>query len=154
MKNQSIKTHQKYSSLINKHNKHYKKFIQFSIKKGKKHTIENAYRKSLFHAAKKQKKFWTTVDSAIENTTTYLNVKTKRQGSKNIYIPIKIKNNYSQFLAYNWILKDLKKKSTSKFFNKFTNEIIDTAENKSSSSKKKVEIYKLIEENINNVWKK
>ena len=144
----------KHYLTINKYNNHYKKFIQFSTKKGEKHTIENAYRKALFYAAKKQSNFWITTDSAIENTTTYLNVKIKRKGSKNIYIPIKIKKNYRNFLAYNWILNNVKKKSSFKFHQKFINEIVDTSENKSASSKKKTEVYKLVEENIHNIWKR
>ena len=34
---------------------------------------------------------------------------------------------------------------------KFINEIVDTSENKSASSKKKTEVYKLVEENIHNI---
>jgi hypothetical protein len=33
--------------------KNYKKLLQFSIKKGKKHTAENNFRKSLYYTAKK-----------------------------------------------------------------------------------------------------
>lgn len=149
-----MNTNNKHYLTINEYNNHYKKFIKFSTKKGKKHTIENNYRKALFHAAKKQENFWKITNLAIENTTTYLNVKVKRQGSKNIYIPIKIKDNYRTFLAYNWILSNLKNKSSLKFYQKFINEIVQTAENKSASSKKKTEVYKLVEENIHNIWKK
>lgn len=150
-----IKDNNNFISLINKPNKHYKNFIQFATKKGKKETMENTLRKSLFDVAKKNKvQFWTVVDKAVKNTTISLNVKVKRQGSKNIYIPIKIKDGYSKFLSYNWILKSAKKRHESKFHNKFINEIIETADNKSVTSKKKMEIYKLIEDNVSNISKR
>ena len=140
---------------MNKSNRHYKNFIQFSTKKGKKETTEKNFRNSLFNVAKQNKiRFWSVVDKAVKNTTVSLNVKVKRQGSKNIYIPIKIKDNYSIFLSYNWILTNAKKRNERKFFKKFINEIIDTAENKSLTSKKKIEIYKLIEDNVNNISKR
>ena len=142
----------KYLSILEENNNHYKKFIQFSIKKGKKQTVENIFKKALFKAATKQSFFWKNVDNAINNTTIQLNVKAKRKGSKNIYIPIKIKKKYSKFLAYNWILNDIKKSSKTKFHNNFINEIILTSQNKSNASKKKEDIYKLVEENMNNIW--
>ena len=144
-----------FISLINKPNKHYKNFIQFAIKKGKKETMEKILRDSLFAVAKNNKKqFWTNIEKAVENTTMLLNIKVKRKGSKNIYIPIKMKPGYSKFLSYNWILKSAKNRHEKKLSNKFVNEIIDTAENKSNSIKKKIEIYKLIEDNMHNVSKR
>ena len=136
-------------------NLHYRNFIQFATRKGKKETAEKLLRKSLFNVAKKNKnQFWKSIDSAVTNTTISLNVKVKRRGSKNIYIPIKMKDSFSKFLSYSWILNSVKKRHENKFYDKFVNEILETAENKSSTSKKKMEIYKLIEENISNVSKK
>ena len=72
-----------FISLINKPNRHYKNFIQFATKKGKKETMENILRESLFDIAKKNKKqFWTDIEKAVENTTMLLNIKVKRKGSK------------------------------------------------------------------------
>jgi ribosomal protein S7 len=117
--------------------------------------MEKILRDSLFAVAKNNKKqFWTNIEKAVENTTMLLNIKVKRKGSKNIYIPIKMKSGYSKFLSYNWILKSAKNRHEKKLSNKFVNEIIDTAENKSNSIKKKIEIYKLIEDNMHNVSKR
>ena len=64
------------------------------------------------------------------------------------------KDGYSIFLSYSWILKSARKRHEKKFINKLINEIIETAENKNATSKRRVEIYKLVEENINNTFKR
>ena len=133
---------------INNISHEYNNLIRFSIKKGKKEKIENIYRKALFKFAEQKKvKFWLTLNQAIDNITIVLNVKIKRIGSKNIYIPFLIKKNHSIFLAYSWIIKGAKNRKEKKFSNKILNEIIETAENKSAASKKKLEIYTLVKEN-------
>ena len=140
---------------IRQRNLHYRNFIQFATRKGKKETTEKLLRQSLFNVAKKNKiQFWNSIENAVTNTTISLNVKVKRRGSKNIYIPIKMKDSFSKFLSYSWILNSAKKRHENKFYDRFVNEILETAENKSSTSKKKMEIYKLIDENISNISKK
>jgi two-component SAPR family response regulator len=51
------KNNNNYYNSLNAFNAHYLKFIQFSIKKGKKHTVEKLYNKLLFNVAKKHKFF-------------------------------------------------------------------------------------------------
>ena len=144
-----------FITFINKPNKHCRNFIQFTIKKGNKEVIEKNLRKSLYFVAKNNKtNFWRDLNIAVKKTTIHFNVKIKRYGSKNVYIPVKIKNSYSTFLSYNWILTNVNKCNENKFYKKFVNEISDIVDDRSSIIKKKIEIYKLVEENINNVWKK
>ena len=140
-----------YNLFFYDHVKNFKKLMQFSLKKGKKNTIENVFRNSLFYLAKnKTEKAKTIINQSVHKTTPYINVKTKRKGSKNVYIPKKMKKNFSEFLSSNWILDSAKKRSENQFHKKLINELIDITNNKSMVSKKKDELHKLAAENSKN----
>jgi ribosomal protein S7 len=46
-----------------------------------------------------EKNFKTTLTNAFLNTTPYVSVKTKRKGSKNIYLPLKITKKRGKYLS-------------------------------------------------------
>ena len=71
-------------------------------KKEKKNKIENIFRKSLFHLVQNKKyknQSAKIINKAVNLTTPYINVKTKRLGSRNVYIPKRMKKNFSEFLS-------------------------------------------------------
>jgi ribosomal protein S7 len=85
--------------------KKYMDLMQYAIKKGNKNKMENIFRNLLFFMIKTP-----TIDSnfqfksiatAFANTTPKISIKTKRKGSKNIYIPIAISSSRSQYLSSN-----------------------------------------------------
>jgi ribosomal protein S7 len=79
--------------------------MQYAIKKGNKNKIENIFRSLLFYIIKNpnlQNNFnFNDIFNAISNTSPKMSVKTKRKGSKNIYIPITITENHSKYLSSN-----------------------------------------------------
>ena len=130
--------------------KNYKKLLQFSIKKGKKHTAETNFRKSLYYTAKKDNlKFWKKINSAINNTMPYINVKVSRKGARNVHVPIKITQKHSEFFSSSWLIEGAKKRGKKPYYINLTDEIIAAADKKSLSTKKKDELHQLAEENIN-----
>ena len=84
----------------------YKKLLKYLIKKGKKNTLEILFRKGIIFWIKdiQNKDFNEVLMNAFLNTIPFINVKTKRKGSRNIYIPMKISEKKGDFLASNWIL--------------------------------------------------
>ena len=135
----------------------YKQFLQYTIKKGKKETFEKTFRKSAISWIKNytSKPFFTKiVNDAFLNTRPYLGVQTKRKGSKNIYIPIKLSLNRGNFLAAKWMLTNAILKKKRFFSDGILEELFESSVKKSSSVKKCVELHKLVEDNITNIKKK
>jgi ribosomal protein S7 len=91
------------NSILKNTRKNYTHLIQYVLKKGNKNKIENMFRFLLFFLSKKyvlQNKFeFQFILKAFINTTPRVNVKTKRKGSKNIYIPVPVKRIYSKYLS-------------------------------------------------------
>ena len=142
-----------YSMFYKSHTRNYKKLMQFALQKGKKNKIETIFRKSLFYLVQNKKyknQSAKIINRAVTLTTPYINVKTKRLGSRNIYIPKRMKKNFSEFLSSKWILESAKNRSENQFYKKLVNELIDIVTNKSNAAKKKQELHKLAAENLKN----
>jgi ribosomal protein S7 len=131
----------------------YKKLLQYIIKKGKKYTLENIFRKGILFWIQniKDKNFNLTFNKAFSNTTPLVSFKTKRKGSKNINIPIKISENKSNFLAANWILKNALLKKKRNLYESIIEELRESSLKKGSSVKKRLELYKLTEDSLINL---
>lgn len=131
----------------------YQQLIQYLIKKGKKNTIENLFRKSILYWGTldlEYKNFDYAIENALLKTTPYVGVRNKRRGSKNINIPFKLSKNKGKFLSAKWILSTAKTKKKTKFYEGIVDEIIDSSLNKSISVKKCEELHKLAEDSLTN----
>lgn len=130
----------------------YKHLLQYIIKKGKKATLETKFRQGLLYWIKtiEASNFEKTLDNAFLNVTPYVSVKTKRKGSKNIYLPLKITNRRSKYLGSTWILKHGLAKKKRNFIEGVVDEIFESSLNKSLSVKKRDDLHKLAEESLVN----
>ena len=83
--------------------KDYKNFSQHLIKKGKKTTIENVFKKGVIHLMKNADsiKFDKTLKKAFNCIKPGVGLKTKRRGSKNIYIPYRLTERRSKYISAN-----------------------------------------------------
>lgn len=133
----------------------YDLFSKYFIKKGKKHLIENEFRKLFLFWAKSKnienKNFEKVLDTAFKNTTPKLSVKSKRKGSKNIFIPIKISENKGKFLSSTWLRTNALSKKKNNFYQGVLEEFIESSLKKSGSVKKYNELYSTIENNLFNL---
>lgn len=123
------------------------------IKKGKKSTLENIFRSGLKHWAKNipNKSFNPVFKNAFLNTTPYVSVKTKRKGSKNIYVPLKITANRGKFLSAKWIISNASSRNKRYISEGIVDELIESSSKKSLSVKKRDELHKLAEESLVNL---
>lgn len=131
----------------------YKKLLKYLIKKGKKNTLEILFRKGIIFWIKdiQNKDFNEVLMNAFLNTIPFINVKTKRKGSRNIYIPMKISEKKGDFLASNWILTNAFAKKKRNFYEGIVEELIECSLKKSPSLKKREDLYKLAEDNLGNL---
>jgi small subunit ribosomal protein S7 len=132
---------------------HYKHLLQYILKKGKKNTLENHFKKGVFFWMKNipEKNFKTTLTNAFLNTTPYVSVKTKRKGSKNIYLPLKITKKRGKYLSAKWLLTNSFAKQKRNFCEGIVEELIDSSLKKSLSVKKRDELHKLADESLVNL---
>jgi ribosomal protein S7 len=129
--------------------------MQYAIKKGNKNKIENIFRSLLFYIIKNpnlQNNFnFNDIFNAISNTSPKMSVKTKRKGSKNIYIPITITENHSKYLSSNWLITHSKLKNNNTFYKNLAEELNESSKKKSLSFKKCYEMHKLAEASLSNL---
>lgn len=132
-----------------------KNLIPYAIKKGNKNKIENIFRTLLFYIIKNPQIYndfnYDLFLNSIKNVTPALSVKTKRKGSKNIYLPIPITKMRSKFLASTWLIKSAKTKQHTKFYKNLAEEFLESAKKKSLSFKKCFELHKLVETSLSNI---
>lgn len=133
--------------------KDYKNFSQHLIKKGKKTTIENVFKKGVIHLMKNADsiKFDKTLKKAFNCIKPGVGLKTKRRGSKNIYIPYRLTERRSKYISANWILTSALSRNKRKLYEKIVEELVETSLKKSSSNKKYTEMFKLAEESLINL---
>ena len=135
------------------YNQYIKNLIRFSIKKGKKEITEKNFRESLYYYSTLNNKqnIKHLIEDAFNKSDVCFNVRSKRLGSKNINIPFYIHESKQIFTSYTLLLKNADKKNQKKkkFSERFISSVLDTANNNSFSTKKKAEIYKLVESSLN-----
>lgn len=132
--------------------------MQYTIKKGNKAKIEKMFRSLLFFIVKNpniQNNFkFEDILIACKETMPKISVKTKRKGSKNIYVPCTITASRSKYLSSSWILFHAKNKSNNKFYKNLAEELNESSKKKSQSFRKCHEVHKLAEISINNLKEK
>lgn len=131
----------------------YKKFSQHLIKKGKKYTVENIFKAGILHWMKHMDslEFEDVLKKAFVCVKPGVGLKTKRKGSKNIYIPYRLTTRRSEYLSANWMLTSALARNKRKLSEKIIEELVETSLKKSSSNKKYEEMFKLAEESLINV---
>lgn len=94
-----------------------------------------------------EKKGIEVFNDAIENVKPVLEVKSRRVGGATYQVPIEVRPARQQALAIRWIIAFARKRSERTMIEKLAYELIDAANSKGSSFKKKEDTYKMAEAN-------
>ncbi|MSN96384.1 30S ribosomal protein S7 [Campylobacter sp. FMV-PI01] len=86
-------------------------------------------------------------NDAIENIKPILEVKARRVGGATYQVPIEVRPARQQALAIRWIISFARKRSERTMIEKLAYELIDAANSKGASFKKKEDTYKMAEAN-------
>lgn len=124
------------------------KFINNLMKGGKKSTAEKIFYGALNiieqrtgeEPIKVFKKALTNVKPAIE-------VKSRRIGGATYQIPVEVRPVRRQSLAIRWLKENASSRSGKTMMNKLADELIDAANNRGGSVKKREDVYKMAEAN-------
>ena len=124
------------------------KFINYIMHGGKKSIAERIVYDALEIVAKKEKKEALEVfNTAVKNISPSVEVRGKRIGGANYQIPVPVRGNRQQSLAFRWIIEAARKKSGRAMSERLASEIIDAANEEGTAIKKKTDVQKMAEAN-------
>src|SRR5574340_814779 len=124
------------------------KFISSVMKCGKKSTAEG-----IFYGAMKQIETKTqddplkTFKKALENVKPALEVKSRRVGGSTYQVPVEVKPNRRTSLAIRWIINYSQARGEKTMRDKLAGELLDAANNRGNSVKKREDTHKMAEAN-------
>ena len=89
----------------------------------------------------------TIFDKAMENIKPALEVKSRRVGGANYQVPVEVKADRAQALAFRWLAQYARLRNGHSMAENLANEIIDAANGVGASVKKKEDTHKMAEAN-------
>ena len=84
---------------------------------------------------------------AVENAKPLLEVKTRRVGGANYQVPVEVNPDRRTSLAIRWILTYARSRAEKGMVDKLTNELLDAANGKGATIKKKEDVHRMAEAN-------
>jgi len=84
---------------------------------------------------------------AVENCKPVLEVKTRRVGGANYQVPVEVNADRRTSLAIRWILTYSRGRGEKGMVDKLSNELLDAANNRGASIKKKEDVHRMAEAN-------
>jgi len=118
------------------------------MKKGKRSTAERIVYDSMELVKQKSKEDPLKIfEKAIENVRPLIETKSRRVGGATYQVPIEVPLHRSNSLAIRWILRYSREKSGKSMVEKLSAEIMDAANNRGGSIKKREDTHKMAEAN-------
>lgn len=124
------------------------KFINYVMERGKKSVAQKIVYSALDIMGEKTKKPAMDVfNEALNNVSPFLEVKSKRVGGANYQIPLQVRAERRQQLAFRWILTAARSKKGRPMAQKLATELMAAAENQGEAVKKKQDVQRMAEAN-------
>lgn len=124
------------------------KFINKIMWDGKKSTAEKIMYSALDIIASRGEKTGIEVfDAAIENIKPVIEVKSRRVGGATYQVPVEVRPVRQLSLAIRWLTDAARKRNERTMAERLANELLDAANDKGTSFKKKEDTYRMAEAN-------
>ncbi len=124
------------------------RFINYLMERGKKGLSEKILYGSFDIIQQKTKSDPLELfKKAVENVAPIVEVKSKRVGGATYQVPVEVRTNRRQALAYRWIIGFAKKRSQKTMSEKLAAELIGAANNEGGSIKKREDTHRMAEAN-------
>jgi len=124
------------------------KFINVVMKDGKKNTAERIVYRALDLVAERAKddplKVW---ERALSNVHPRVEVKSRRVGGSTYQVPVDVRPDRSLALGMRWLVGYARRRNEKTMIDRLANEILDAAQNRGSSVKKREDVHKMAEAN-------
>ena len=129
-------------------NKIITKFINSLMKDGKKSVATEIFYSALETIEKKgEEKGIDVFNAAIDNIKPVMEVKSRRVGGATYQVPIEVRPARQQSLAIRWLISFARRRSERTMKDRLANELLDAANNRGATYKKKEDTYKMAEAN-------
>lgn len=86
-------------------------------------------------------------EKAVANARPRLEVRARRVGGSNYQVPVEVRPERSQTLAYRWLIAASRARPEKTMHEKLANEMLDAAQNRGTAVKKREDIHKMAESN-------
>lgn len=124
------------------------KFINKLMYDGKKSVAQAIFYEALQIVEKKTgEKAIEVFEKAMDNVRPQVEVKSRRVGGATYQVPVEVNPKRQQSLALRWLIDYARKRNERGMANKLAGELIDAANEKGASFKKKEDTYKMAEAN-------
>ncbi len=124
------------------------KFIKLMMRDGKKSIVEAIFYRMMDLVEKRTKEEPLKVfKKAMTNVKPVLEVKSRRVGGSTYQVPMEVRYNRRTTLATRWIIGFARKRTGKSMEERLAGEIIDAANNRGASVKKKEDTHKMAEAN-------
>ena len=124
------------------------KFIKSIMRDGKKSIAESILYNAFGIIEKKTNEApLKTFEQAVENVRPVIEVKSRRVGGSTYQVPTEIRSSRRTALGIRWLIGFARKRSEKSMAEKLAAEIMDAANNRGSSAKKKEDPHKMAEAN-------
>ena len=124
------------------------KFINSMMSDGKKATAERIMYKTMEDIERRTKEDPLKVfKRAVENVRPVVEVKSRRVGGSTYQVPVEVRSDRRTALAIRWVISYSRKRGERSMVNKLSAELIDAANNRGSSVKKKEDTHRMAEAN-------
>ena len=131
-------------------NKIVTKFINYLMQDGKKSTAAKVFYGAVELAEQRsddERKGVELFLAAIENVKPVMEVKSRRVGGATYQVPIEVRPVRQQALALRWLVSFARKRSERTMVERLANELLDAANSRGATFKKKEDVYKMAEAN-------
>lgn len=124
------------------------KFINILMVDGKRSTAERIFYDALDLVEERTKQDpLKTFKKAIDNVKPILEVKSRRVGGATYQVPVEVPPDRRLALSFRWVIGYSRARSEKTMSDKLANEIIDAANNRGTSIKKREDTHKMAEAN-------
>ena len=124
------------------------KFIRKIMRDGKKSTAENIFYDALNIIEEKTKQAPLKVfEQAVDNIKPFIEVKSRRVGGSTYQVPTEIRPSRRTALGIRWLIEFSRKRPEKGMAKKLAGELMDAANNRGASAKKKEDTHKMAEAN-------
>ncbi len=124
------------------------RFINYVMLDGKKSTAQKVVYNALEALEKKSEKpALEAFEEAIKNVSPMLEVKSRRVGGANYQIPLQVRADRRQQLAFRWIIAASRAKKGRSMADRLTEELLAAMSNQGDAVKKKQDVQRMAEAN-------
>jgi small subunit ribosomal protein S7 len=129
-------------------NRQIAKFVNVVMKDGKKSIAENIVFSAFEIISERTKDDPIKVfEKALANVKPRLEVRARRVGGSNYQVPVEVRPERSQALAYRWLVGCARQRPEKTMKERLANEMLDAAQNRGAAVKKREDIHKMADAN-------